>query len=269
MDSIFKYENYRIFLKTWIKNQPRKGRGILKSWSELLRVEPSILSQIFAGSRDLNPDQVFELQIYMGLGELEAEYFSVLVQIEKATTFKLKNHLKLKLNRIKKDSLDLSKRIVHEKVLTEEQKSIFYSSWIYSAIRNATSLNTGQTIENLCKLFNLPRNKVVEIVRFLVNAALIKEELGLYKIGPQRTHLDKNSPHIVKHHTNWRLKAIERAELLSNDELMFTGPLTISKKDFFKFREQIVILINNLSEIVKDSEAEELAVFQVDLFWMK
>lgn len=269
MNSIFDYVNYRIFLKEWIKNQPRKGRGLLKTWSELLRVEPSVLSQILGGSRDLNADQVFELQTYMALGELEADYFFVLVQIEKSLTVKLKNHLRTKLKKLKIESLVLSKRIVHEKVLSEEQKSIFYSSWIYSAIRNATAMGDGQNVDSLCDLLDLPRDKALTVIRFLLESGLIKEELGLYHVGPQRTHLSKESPHIVKHHSNWRLKAIERAEYLTDEELMFTAPLTISKKDFIKFREQVVKLISSLSDTVKDSDAEQLAVFQVDWFFMK
>lgn len=269
MESIFNYENYRKYLRDWIQKQPKRGRGILTAWSQLLRIETSVMSQILSGKRELTPDQTFELQTFMGLGELESDYLNILVQIERASTQKLKLHLKKKKEKLRQESLQLSKRLKKELVLSEEQKSIFYSSWLYSAVRLATSLKDPQSIDSLCKRFQMEREKLLEILNFLMAAGLVIEEMGQYKMGPQRTHLEKSSPFITKHHANWRLKALQRSENLSDEEIMFTGPLSISKKDFNLIREEIVQLISKVSTTVKDTEAEDLAVFEVDLFWLK
>ncbi len=269
MESIFNYNNYRNFLRDWLKHQPKRGRGILTVWSNILRIETSVMSQILSGKRELTPEQALELQLYIGLGELESEYFNTIVQIERASTQKLKNHLKNKQEKLKSESLQLSKRLTRELVMSDEQKSIFYSSWIYSAIRLSSSLKGPQNIDSICKRLSVEREKVTEILNFLVSTGLVIEDLGLYKMGPQRTHLEKTSPFIVKHHTNWRLKALQRSENLTDEELMFSGPLSISKKDFKHIRDEIVSLISKVSETVKNTDAEELAVFEVDLFWLK
>jgi hypothetical protein len=98
---------------------------------------------------------------------------------------------------------------------------------------------------------------------------LVKQELGIYKLGKENTFLDKSSPFLVKHHSNWRIKAIQRSEELTERELMFTVPLSVSKKDFALIREEIVKLISRIGGVVKESEAEELAVFQADFFLIK
>jgi hypothetical protein len=50
---------------------------------------------------------------------------------------------------------------------------------------------------------------------------------------------------------------------------MFTGSLSIGREDFRKVREQIVQLISSVSSFVKDPEPQDLAVFQVDLYWIR
>jgi uncharacterized protein (TIGR02147 family) len=269
MKSIFEFDDYRRFLRNWIENQPKKGRGILKVWSDLLRVEPSVMSQILAGKRDLNPDQVFELQVYMNLGELESEYFNQLVAIDRASTQKLKVHLRTKLNKLKKASLELTNRLKREFEFTDQQKAIFYSSWLYSALRLAISCSGDHNIDSLASKFGITRERAAEILQFLVSTGLVIEELGSFKMGPQRTHLERSSPFFIKNHNNWRIKAIQHSENLHSDELMFTGPLSISRKDFKFVREEAALFIERISQIVKDSKAEDVAVFQMDLFWLK
>lgn len=269
MTSIYSFENYRDFLKIWVLNQPKRGRGIYKKWAEILRIEPSALSQVLSGKRSFNLDQGYQLTNELGLSELDSEYFDVLIQIELANTKKLQNHLQEKLKKIRRESLNLSKRLTKEKVMSDEEKSIFYSSWIYSAVRIATSINDFNTVEQISSRLKIKKEKTQEVLNFLVKSGLVQSELGAYKLGPQRTHVDRNSPHVVKHHSNWRVKAIQRCENLNEEELMFSGPLTISKKDFKIIREKIVSLISSVSETVKETQPEDLAYFGVDLFWIE
>ena len=85
----------------------------------------------------------------------------------------------------------------------------------------------------------------------------------------QSTHLEKGSPHLSRFQKDWRLIAIEHAQKLSEDELMFTGPVTLSKSDFLKLREQLVQNIKDFLKVVHPSEAEEIACLNIDWFWVK
>lgn len=71
---------------------------------------------------------------------MELEYFSLLVQKERAGSHELREHLVRRLAQLKTEASKLSKRISHDRSLTDQERAIFYSSWIYSAVHLFTSL---------------------------------------------------------------------------------------------------------------------------------
>ena len=98
---------------------------------------------------------------------------------------------------------------------------------------------------------------------------MVIETDGIFSSGPVATHLEKKSPFLIKHHTNWRLKAIQAAESLSDQELMYSANVSISKKDFTVLREELMQVIQRFVEVVKPSPAEDIAQFNLDFFWIK
>ena len=83
------------------------------------------------------------------------------------------------------------------------------------------------------------------------------------------THIGKGSPHLLKHHANWRIKAIQYSEELSENELMYTANVSISKNDFDELREKMVQFIKSFVTSAQASEAEEIATFHMDFMWIK
>jgi hypothetical protein len=81
-----------------------------------------------------------------------------------------------------------------------------------------------------------------------------------------QNYVRASSPLVKRHHVNWRLKAIEHYEKLSDSELGFTAPLTISKKDFDIVREEILKFIQDLSKRVEKSDSEIVACLNIDWF---
>jgi hypothetical protein len=206
----------------------------------------------------------------LGHSGLESEYFYYLVQIERAGNQSLRKFFQKKLDEIKAKSLKLSERVKFKKELTEEQKSIFYSSPLYSAVHLFTSIkDNGVTPEEIQSRFDIDRMKVGEVLKFLKETSLCEQIGNAYKMGTQSTHLSANSPHIVKHHANWRLRAITAAEELSTNELMYTVNVSLSKKDFEKLREEMVEYIQKFLETVYESPAEDIATFNMDWFWIR
>jgi hypothetical protein len=68
---------------------------------------------------------------------------------------------------------------------------------------------------------------------------------------------------------NWRTKALQGHEGLSSEELAFTAPMSIAKKDFEKIREKIMTCIKDSIDVAKESEAEDLAFLNIDWMWVK
>ncbi|MGE3260339.1 MAG: TIGR02147 family protein [Bacteriovoracia bacterium] len=268
--SIFSHQNYRDFLKSYVNNLPKNGRGEIGKMAKATSIHPTLLSLIFSGKRDLSPEQTHDLAAYLKLTELEADYFSLLVQHARAGNHRLKSHLKKKILTLQAESSKLSQRFEHEKTLSEVERSIFYSSWLYSAVRLfASTSENGKTVDEITSRFLQPRQRVVGILNFLVSTGLVVAERDRYKIGPLRTFLEQGSPHLVRHHTNWRNKAVQKADQVSEEELMFTSPISLSREDFAKIREQMAELLKSVSVTVKESPAEEIACLNIDLFWIE
>lgn len=265
----FDESEYRSALRKWVADRPNRGRGELKTMAEKLGVPSPVFSQILSGSRELSEDHAYVLCDYMQFSELQREYFICLVQIERASHFEYKNHLKRKLTQIRDRSKNLTTRLDYEGTLTEKDQAEFYSSWIYSAIRLFCDLKSGATLEDICVEFHLNKDRGIRILQFLIRVGLVTIKNNVYHMGPSRTHVGKDSPYVVKHHSNWRIRAIERSQNLRDDELMFTGPLTVSQKDFSTLREKMLNLIQEVSETVKDSPSEKLACFNLDFFEVK
>ncbi|MEN0057977.1 MAG: hypothetical protein AAGB31_04030 [Bdellovibrio sp.] len=108
------------------------------------------------------------------------------------------------------------------------------------------------------------QKSITQILDFLVRTGLVVHKNQFYKMGPLRTFVGRDSPMVARHHTNWRLKAIERSSTVSEKELMFTGPLTCSRKDGEHIREMMASLIQEVSEMVKDSPSEEFLYLGMD-----
>jgi hypothetical protein len=154
--------------------------------------------------------------------------------------------------------------------LSEVERSIFYSSWLYSAVRLFTSVSEeGKTVDEITAKFLQPRQRIVSILGFLVSAGLVVQEKDRYRIGPLRTFVEQGSPHLARHHANWRSKAIQKSDHVSEKELMFTSPVSLSRADFEKIREQIAELLKSVSTTVKASPAEDIACLNVDFFWVE
>jgi hypothetical protein len=268
--SLFEHGDYREYLRAHIAGLPKNGRGELSKIAQLLNVNSTWISQIMSGTQEFNSDQAFALSNYLGHTELEADYFSLLVQIERAGTMELKTHLKKKLKTVKDESLKLSKRVHFTKKLSEEERSVFYSSWIYSAVHIFTSLEEdGVTLDDISTRFSLSKVKANEIVQFLLHSGIIKETGGRYQPGVQSTFVEQGSPHLLKHHSSWRIKAIEKSEKLADNEMMVTGQYSLSKKDFLKLRENLTEFVKTLNNTVKETEPEEIVCLNLDWFLLE
>jgi uncharacterized protein (TIGR02147 family) len=265
----FESSDYKEVLNTIIRERRKTQRGLSRQLSEHLGVHPTLVSQVLAGPKDFTPEQLMEVCEFLGFAELETKYLIALLQKERAGSVKLKRHFQDSIDHIRAEALKVSNRIQTEKRLKGEEQAIFYSNWMYSAVHLLTTLDEKMTFEKICKKLNLQPAKARQIVDFLVSIQMIVIDGNYYKAGTRSTHLDRTSPFLLQHHTNWRLKAIDRAENLSEEEMMYTANFSVDQKDFLRLREELMQVIQRFLSVVKDSPAEEIAQFNLDLFWIQ
>jgi len=266
---IFTFKNYRDFLRSFLAHLPNKGRGERTRLAQHLRMSNTLLSQILSGKRNFSLDHAHDLIEYLQLSEIEAEYFNVLIQLELTDTQRAKASLRKKLERLRNESLKLSKQVRFEKSLNEKERAEFYSSWLYAAAHlYLTTDERGIPVDQIAQRFQISRPKALGLMQFLMQTRLAEENGGHYKAGIQSTFVEQGSPHLLKHHSNWRLKALQRSESLSDKELMFSAPISLSEKDFAVIREKAANFIREISKIVKESKPEIIANFNMDWFYL-
>jgi uncharacterized protein (TIGR02147 family) len=267
--TLFQYSDYRRYLRDWVRQLPKEGRGEFTKIAKRLGVNTTLISQVLSGTRNFNEEQAFELSTHIGHSAIETEYFALLVRMERAGSANLKTHLEKKRAEMAQEARKLTHRVAHERELTEQERALFYSSWVYSGIHLFTSTkNAGVTAEEIAARFQLPRARVAEIMQFLHMSGLVTQKQNRFQMGTQSTMVGQGSPYLIKHHTNWRVKAIQRAENLQDEEMMYSGQFSLSRRDFEGLRETFAQLLKSTNEVVMKSPAEEVACLNLDWFWL-
>jgi uncharacterized protein (TIGR02147 family) len=267
--AVFIYTDYRLFLRSHFKSLPKAGRGQINKIASYVGMNSTLVSQILSGQKDFTLEQGQLVAEYLGLTDLESDYFLLLLQMERAGNKKLKDYFRKKIVETQEASLEIKNRITTERTLSEQDRAIFYSSWIYSAVRLYCSIGDGKTVDEICEHFHLERSKTLETLSFLTSCNLCMQDGSIYKLGSQKTHLEQGSPYLPRHYANWRLKAIQRSENLEKHELMFTAPFSIHKKDFELLREEFLQIIKKLYSQVETTNPQDVACINIDLFWVK
>lgn len=264
--NIFYFKNYKEFVVNWVKSKPKNGYGQYKRIAEALGMSTVMISQVFNSEKQLSIEHAYELADYLALNDLEKEYFLALVQYERAGTFKLQNHFKKLIQQIHDKSKDLKKLLPQDTELTEAEKATFHSNWYYSAIRLLTSVEGYQSIETISERLNLNKSLVSNVLQFLVLNGLCVEKDRKFKMGPNRTHLESESPYIKTRQMSWRVKGFEKMDYKNSDQLFLTAPMSISQEQFKKLRDKISGIMADLSKSVIKEKPEKLVCLNVDLF---
>ena len=251
-------------MKAKIQLKPQNGRGEISRIAESLNVHVTLVSQILRGDKDFTVEQAHSIAEYFGIYDLETDYFMNLVQANRAGTKPLRDFFKRQQTELKEKLLHLKNRINVDRLLTTEESAKFYSSWIYSAIRVYCSIGSSKSKAEIGDHFQLKSKELNEAVDFLLSAGLLKINDQGYVVGPQRTHAAFGTPFLKSHLQNWRVKALESAHALSQEELMYSSCLSISKNDFAKLRERLAETVKEVNETVKYTEPEEMVVFILD-----
>ncbi|HLE01363.1 MAG TPA: TIGR02147 family protein [Bdellovibrionota bacterium] len=262
----FDFSSYKDFLTNWISAQPRRGRGLQQKLAQHLRIHTTMISHILRGNQHFTDDQGLLVAEYIGLTELETEYFLTLLRLDRAATQKLKERIKKRLLHLREQGQDIKNRISSHYQLAPEDSARFYSNWFLSALRLLADIPEYQSRAKLLEALDLPRNVANDAINFLVDRGLIQDDRGRIVIGPSRTHLPSDSPYIWTMHKNWRMKAIERHARHSPSELFYSAPMSIAKTEISKIRELLVQLTAEVTKIAGQSKPEKLVALNFDWF---
>lgn len=264
--TVFQFDDYKACFLKWLAEAPNAGRGQFRRLAQHLRVSSVFITQVFRGDRDLNPDQALDTTEFMGLAEIETEYFLLLVQEARAGGQRLKSRIRKRRQALKVEALDLKKQISQDAELSHDAKAVFYGHWHYSAVRLLCSVPGFETTPEIAAKFHLPIERVNQILGFLSQHQLIVSTKRGWKMGPKVTHLEAGSPFIISRQVQWRTKGFEAMAVSSVEDLFYTGPMSLDEKTFHEVRQLLADAIREAVEKVKPSEPTTLACLNLDWF---
>jgi predicted transcriptional regulator len=150
--------------------------------------------------------------------------------------------------------------------LQYEEEAIYYSSWQYGAIHVLLSIKQFQTREAISKKLEIPLPRVDQVLEFLVKTGLCRKERIRYLTVKPLLHLDKSSPLISKHHTNWRLRTMMAFDQNIEENLHYSSVFTVAKKDLPRVQEILAEALAKALKVINPSPEEEVAAVCIDLF---
>ena len=227
---IFEFENYKEFVRAKVKSMPHNGRGQYLKIAKILGIHTTMVTHIFKGKAHLSAGQTLNLAKYFGLSDLEMDYLVQMVLVAKAENQEAREYFLEKMNSIREKQLNLRDRLNQKKKMEEKDQAEFFSAWYYVGIWLATALPDGKTPEEIANFYSLQLGLVTQVLRFLSNMGKVTEQNGKYFANMDSVFVGKESPFLYRHHINWRLKCMEKYYSLEKEDLVFTNPISLSKK---------------------------------------
>lgn len=266
--NIFDFEDYRVFLRTYLASEANQAAGARKKLLVDTGISTSLLTQILSEAKQLSSEQAYEVALHLNFSEKETDFFLNLVEIGRAGSVKLKERLRGKMALMRADSLKASSRVSKIVTLLDEEKALYYSSWIYSGIRNLIPTGQGKTIKDIASKLNLPENVVEKATQTLLDFGLLeKNEDGNFRYLPGFTHLDSNNPLVFRHHQNWRQKAIQQMDNYKEHQMHYTCPMALPLDVVIALRAKLLKEIQDLLKTVDTTKSPNVSYcLNIDLF---
>jgi uncharacterized protein (TIGR02147 family) len=266
LDSVFFFQNSIDFLRKKLKLM---GRGSQSRLAIRLKCSSVFISQLLSGARLLSSEQALEVCDFFSFTEKESHYFIKLVEYDRAGTKNLKNFIKKEIAQLSEEFQKISSRVPIDKDLPDSDHALLSSDWLYSVVRLLSSVEGFQTIEKIAQVLNTDREKITQIVDFLLERGLcVRTDIGI-DIGPRATHLKPDSSLARVRRTTWRLKALEH---LQNDkirqselgDIFYSGVSALSYEAVGEIKKEVTALIEKYSQTARDSKSETIYLMNLD-----
>ena len=263
---VFEYTDYRSYLSDALDEANSLKAGAQARLARFLACHPSYLSQVRKGRANFSLDQAQRVNLFFHHGDDASEYFLILVGLARAGTNDLRKELERQGERHRARHRNLGNRLKDIPMVEEKHRHIYYGSWHYAAIAMALTVPKLRKAGAIAKEFGLPKERVQEVLDFLVQAELAKTVEGEFYPGKSWLHLSEKSDLSAKDHLNWRLKAIQSLEKIRPNDLHYSAVISLSESDLKKLKERLIQTVKDCLETVKPSREEKIACMMMDFF---
>jgi uncharacterized protein (TIGR02147 family) len=264
--TLFQQLDYKEYLAEWIQSQASGGHGMRKGMAEVVGCQTAFISQVLKGNAHFSLEQADKLNPFLGHSKEESSFFLLLVQFTRAGTDSLRAHFLAQIQEQVGRRSHLKERLKTTHELSNEDNSIYFSSWSYAAVHVLLSVPGYQTKAAIAETLHWPVDRVGEILEFCVSRGLAMQSGDQYSVGPAHIHLGNDSSMIVKHHMNWRVKALEVLDQERTEEMHYSSVVSVSGADIPKIKAIFADALTAARKIVADSKEEALYSICLDFF---
>ena len=262
---VYSFKDYRSYLRQEFSGKG-EGRGRRGQLAQKIGCQTSFLSQVLTDRAHLSLEHAIKTSAFLSHDRGEKTFFMLLVQFGKAGSKDLEDFFENEIVKIRKSRESIKERINVKTELSSEDQMKYYSSWYYSAVHILSALPEFNSIENMVRKLKLDIGTVKNAAEFLEARGFISKKGQRFSIGSTRIHLPNGAAMLPRHHSNWRIKAIEAADNVQDGDLHYSAILGISKRDQRKFKERLLQIIQEFEPVISSSKEEIPLVFLVDLF---
>lgn len=264
--SVYQFQDYKKYLKALIKSQ-RENWGFISKLAEATGCQRSYLSRVINAEVHLTQDHAFHLSKFLGHTEAQSEYFSLMLESDRAATAEYRKKIQGKMKAIIQEQEDLQKLVNRPKVNLGEKEAVYYSQWIYSAIHILVSIPEYQTVQAITQKLQVESSLVDMALNQMKDMGLVKNDRGRWQYASSEIHVGRNSPLVVWHHNNWRGRSMLNAQKMNDQSLHFTVVQSVDKKALQQIRQLVLKTIEDFNRIAGPADCEELVNFNCD-FWV-
>lgn len=262
MIDIYKYNNYRCFLKCYIRYLTRLNPQLSQRSIALnAGIHPSLFNKIINGTRNLSFEHAMRLAVCMKLNKPQRDYFELLIRY---------NHAKS----------CTEKALYHDKILYKKRRKIktlkksqsaFYTKWYFSVIRELLNgIDFKDDFKSLSELIlpNITPDEAKAAINLLESLSIImKNEAGSYVLNDKFVMPESDIPISLLH--NYQLQmmslAINALKKMSKETReISTVTVSLSEDGFKRVCKKMINTRRDILEIARDDSGKIAGVFQIN-----
>ena len=274
MIMIYEYDDYRDVFSYLMKRNKAVGQKVtLSELAKRAHVQSPYLSKVFRGDAELNLDQAYSICDFFDLSEDEVDFVLKLVEVSRASSFKLKEKLKKDIAQQKKEAIKLDKNLLYETDDSlEEFRSEYYTDPIKQIVHLCLSLSKFQKDpQQICQAINISEEHLADTLLRLQKMRLIEiKNRSSIKVLKRTLHLSEDSPLCTPNQVLIRTKSLNKLmNRVDSEAFSFSATFSANDKMKNKIRRQFNDFIKNVQKEVKSSPAQDVYQINFDLFsWL-
>jgi uncharacterized protein (TIGR02147 family) len=264
---LYQVSDYRRFLQHLIYEREQKW-GLVKEVAKAVQCHSSYVSQVCQQKAHFSPEQAFLVAEFFKLSTDETDFLIELLNYNRAAAPKARQFFKARLEKRRKERLDLTKRFKETTALSNDEIEIYYDSWVPQALHMLCMIEKKEwTSAALAKALGISERRVQTHLEELLQIGVLVLDRNQYKVQRPNVHAPKGSRAAQRLHQNWRAKTLGQLDSASDgDNFHYSAVMTMTSSDARKIHEQIRSHLESVRETVLPSPSESVYVHLIDFY---